>query len=106
MAKLAFKKITGVSIWPLDLVEPGYLAQQAFYALMLSSEFQLRFQPGGGDSVMFDNHRVLRARGEFSDPHRFLQICNVSHETFNGRLRRRAGELGFDAEASRVLARV
>ena len=104
MAKLTFKKITGVSIWPFDLVEPCYLAHQAFSELMLSSESQVRFQPGGGDSVMFDNNRVFPALAESSDLHCFLQTCNVSHKTFHERLRLRAGELGFGAEGSRVLA--
>jgi alpha-ketoglutarate-dependent taurine dioxygenase len=87
-----------------DLVEPYYRAHQAFCHMMMSHEFQLRFQLGAGESVMFDNHRVLHARAEFNDARRFLQICNVSRETFHERLRLLAAELGFDAEANQVLA--
>ena len=89
---------------PADLVEPYYRAHQAFCARMMSAEFQLRFQLGPGESVMFDNHRVLHARAEFSDPRRFLQICNVSRETFHERLRLLAAELGHADEANMVLA--
>jgi gamma-butyrobetaine dioxygenase len=89
---------------PRDLVEPYYRAHQAFCALMMSPEFQLRFQLGAGEAVMFDNHRVLHARAEFGDPRRFLQICNVSRETFHERLRLLAAKLGLDAEANQVLA--
>lgn len=89
---------------PRDLVIPYYRAHQAFCALMMSSEFQLRFQIGAGESVMFDNHRVLHARAEFSDPRRFLQICNVGRETFHERLRLLAARLGHHDEAEMVLA--
>ena len=57
-----------------------------------------------GDSVMFDNHRVLHARTEFSDGERHLQICNVGRETFHERLRLLAASLGFEDEADMVLA--
>jgi hypothetical protein len=40
----------------------------------------------------------------FSDPHRFLQICNLPQETFHERLRLLAAELGCDAEVNRLLA--
>lgn len=80
------------------------VAHQAFCALMLSPEFQLRFQLGAGESVMFDNHRVLHARAAFSDPRRFLQICNVGRETFHERLRLLAARLGHHDEAEMVLA--
>jgi gamma-butyrobetaine dioxygenase len=89
---------------PGDLVESYYRAHQAFCELMLSPEFQLRFQLGAGESVMFDNHRVLHARAEFGDPRRFLQVCNVGRETFHERLRLLAAGLGYDAEANMVLA--
>ena len=88
---------------PSDVVVPYYRAHQAFCERMMSPEFQLRFQLDAGDSVMFDNHRVLHARAEFSDPRRFLQICNVSRETFHERLRLLAAELGCRDEADRVM---
>ena len=88
---------------PPDLVEPYYRAHQAFCERMMSPEFQLRFQLGAGESLMFDNHRVLHARAEFSDPRRFLQICNASRETFHERLRLLAAKLGYADEANQVL---
>ena len=89
---------------PRDLVLPYYRAHQAFCELMMSPGFQLRFQLGAGEAVMFDNHRVLHARAEFRDPRRFLQICNVDRENFHERLRLLAAELGYPAEANQVLA--
>lgn len=88
---------------PRDLIEPYYRAHQAFCARMMAPEFQLRFQLGAGESIMFDNHRVLHARAQFSDPNRFLQICNVGRETFHERLRLLAAKLGYTDEASQVL---
>ena len=53
---------------------------------------------------MFDNHRVLHARTEFSDGQRHLQICNVARETYHERLRLLAASLGLYDEADMVLA--
>lgn len=89
---------------PGDVVVPYYRAHQAFCARMMSPDYQLRFQLGAGESILFDNHRVLHARAEFSDPHRFLQICNVSRETFHERLRLLAAKLGHHDEANMVMA--
>lgn len=54
-----------------------------------------------GEAVIFDNHRVLHARGEFSDPERFLQICNVSRDGFQEKMRLLALNQGHVEEASR-----
>ena len=71
---------------------------------MLSPENQVKFQLQAGESVIFDNHRVLHSRAEFTDPRRFLQICNVARETFHQRLRLLADRLGYPVEAGMVLA--
>ena len=89
---------------PSDIVEPFYAAHHKLSALMMSPANQAQFALGAGDAVMFDNHRVLHARASFTDPERFLQICNVSREGFHERLRLLAAELGFDDEAQQVLA--
>ena len=39
----------------------------------------------------------------FTDPERFLQICNVSREGFHQNLRLLARELGFAGEAEMIL---
>ena len=89
---------------PADRVKPYYAAHRRFCELVSAPENQLRFRLEAGDSVMFDNHRVLHARTEFSDCARHLQICNVGRETFHERLRLLAAGLGFDDEADMVLA--
>lgn len=89
---------------PGDRVKPYYAAHRRFCELVSAPENQLRFRLEAGDSVMFDNHRVLHARTEFSDGERHLQICNVARETFHERLRLLAASLGFDDEADMVLS--
>ena len=65
---------------------------------------QVRFVLQAGEAVIFDNHRVLHARGSFSNPSRFLQLCNVSREGFHERLRLLALQLGHHAEAHQTLS--
>lgn len=89
---------------PADLVKPYYAAHQALCDLMMSADNQVSFQLQAGESVLFDNHRVLHARKDFSDAERFLQICNVARETFHQRLRLLAEKLGYREEADMVLA--
>ncbi len=89
---------------PADRVKPYYAAHRRFCELVMATDNQLRFRLEAGDSVMFDNHRVLHARTEFSDSARHLQICNVGRETFHERLRLLAAALGFVDEADMVLA--
>lgn len=89
---------------PADLVKPYYAAHQTLCELVMSPGNQARFQLQAGESVLFDNHRVLHACTDFSDPQRYLQICNVARETFHERLRLLAEKLGYHAEADMVLA--
>lgn len=89
---------------PADRVKPYYAAHRELCRLMMSDENQVSFQLQAGESVLFDNHRVLHSRTEFQDPERFLQICNVARESFHERLRLLADKLGFPAEANMVLA--
>ena len=70
----------------------------------MAPENQLRLTLEPGDSVVFDNHRVLHARTGFSDPTRFLQICNVPRELFHDRLRLLAAKLGHLEEARMAMA--
>jgi len=95
------------SAGPLDLpatrVRHYYAAHRKFCELMMSEKHQIRFQLQSGDCVAFDNHRVLHSRTAFSDPERFLQICNVDRETFHERLRLLAQKLGHEVEADQVL---
>ncbi len=89
---------------PADRVKPYYAAHRRFCELVSAPENQLCFRLETGDSVMFDNHRVLHARTEFSDGQRHLQICNVARETYHERLRLLAASLGLYDEADMVLA--
>ncbi len=89
---------------PAEVVKPYYAAHRELCRLMVAEENQVSFQLQAGQSVLFDNHRVLHSRTEFSDPERFLQICNVDRESFHQRLRLLADKLGLVAEAGMVLA--
>jgi hypothetical protein len=89
---------------PMDLVEPYYKAYQRLCALMLTRKNQIHFRLNAGDAVVFDNQRVLHARESYSDINRFLQICNVSRESFHERLRLLAMKLGYNDEAHQVLS--
>lgn len=89
---------------PAEVVKPYYAAHRELCRLMMSSENQVSFQLQSGESVLFDNHRVLHSRTEFRDRARFLQICNVDRESFHQRLRLLADKLGLDEEAGMVLA--
>ncbi len=93
---------------PLDLaeelVEPYYAAHHYLCNLMMEPANQARFKLNAGDTVLFDNHRVLHARSEFTDPNRFLQICNVPRESFHEKLRLLANQLGYTDEANQILA--
>ncbi|MFT5506434.1 MAG: gamma-butyrobetaine dioxygenase [Gammaproteobacteria bacterium] len=88
---------------PSDLIRPYYAAHQAFCQRMMNSDNQARFRLESGDSVLFDNHRVLHSRNHFSDPTRFLQICNVSREEFHEQYRLLATRLGLHEAANRIL---
>ena len=62
-----------------------------------------RLEAGDGDTVFFDNRRVMHARRAFADPARHLRICNLSRDDFHQRPRLAAARLGFDAGARQVL---
>jgi len=87
---------------PMELVEPYYNAYQRLCTLMLTRNNQIHFRLNAGDAVVFDNQRVLHARERYSDINGFLQICNVSRESFHERLRLLALKLGCNKEAHQV----
>ncbi len=78
---------------PLDL-EPDLLvryydALRAFGRIVRDPDLEYRFRMAPGDCQVFDNQRVLHARGAFdpSSGHRHLQGCYVDKDDFRGRLR-------------------
>lgn len=92
---------------PLDLpesvMEDYLIAYHRLCALMMAPENQIRSCLEAGDAIIFDNHRVLHARGEFSDRQRFLQICGVTREKFHESFRLLAAQLGDTVSANLVL---
>jgi len=88
---------------PPEKVEPYYAAHHRLSQLMMSAQNQIQFRLNAGDTVLFDNHRVLHARTDFTDPERFLQICNVPRESFHQCLRTLARKLGHYAESEMIL---
>jgi len=88
---------------PPRKLEAYYAAHHHLSGLMMSPQNQAQFRLNAGDSVLFDNHRVLHARTEFTDPSRFLQICNVSREAFHQNLRLLTRKMGFADEAEMIL---
>ncbi|MEM7562804.1 MAG: TauD/TfdA family dioxygenase [Pseudomonadota bacterium] len=88
---------------PSQIVKPFYAAYHHLTRLMLDPNHQVKFQLQAGESVMFDNQRVLHSRTEFSDPQRFLQICNVSRDGFHEKLRLLAAKHGYIGEADMIL---
>ena len=89
---------------PADLVEPFFAAYHKLSALMTAPENQARFALQAGETVLFDNQRVLHARTSFSGADRHLQICNVAREQFHQRLRLLARSMGYVDEAEQILA--
>ena len=89
---------------PADLVEPFYAAYHKLSALMMAPENQARFALQAGETLIFDNQRVLHSRTSFSGADRHLQICNVSREQFHERLRLLALSMGYVDEANQILA--
>jgi DUF971 family protein len=92
---------------PLDVPEGNVLQVHAanveLSRMMLQEESQACFKLESGDAVFFDNHRVMHARKAFDDPHRHMQIANVSRERFHLKLRVTAAELGHKDEANQIL---
>ena len=89
---------------PTNLIEPYYAAHHKLSELMMSPSNQARFGLASGETAIFDNHRVLHARTQFTDPNRLMQICNVSREGFHERLRILARKMGFHGEALQIQA--
>ncbi len=93
---------------PLDVPEENVMQVHAanveLSRMMLQEETQACFKLESGDAVFFDNHRVMHARKSFDDPHRHMQIANVSRERFHLKFRVTAGELGYKDEANQILA--
>ncbi|MEM7193435.1 MAG: TauD/TfdA family dioxygenase [Pseudomonadota bacterium] len=92
---------------PLDLPEhvmENYLhAYHRLCAMMMAPENQIKVRLDSGDAIIFDNHRALHSRTEFSDRRRFLQICSVPREKFHQEYRLLAARLGHTAAANSVL---
>lgn len=89
---------------PGDVVEGFYKAHHRLSELMMDKSNQIETQLYSGDTAIFDNHRVLHARSDFTDMERHMQICNVSREDFHERLRLLAAKTGNQAEADQILS--
>jgi hypothetical protein len=96
-------RAAGPMTLPPGEVESYYAAHHRLSELMMSVDQQIKFRLNSGDSVVFDNHRVLHAREHFSDPERFLQICNVPRESFHESLRTLTRQLGYQQESDMIL---
>ena len=84
---------------------PDYLAAyHRLCAMMMAPENQVRLRLDAGDAIVFDNHRALHARSEFSDRRRYMQICGVTREKFHESFRLLAARLG-DIESSNLVLR-
>ena len=96
------------SAGPLDIdsgmVEDYYDAYRRLCQLMQMPDNQVRFRLESGDTVLFDNHRILHARQHFTDQARHLQICNVPRESFHEQYRLLANKLGHKKEADLILS--
>ncbi|NQW10380.1 MAG: TauD/TfdA family dioxygenase [Alphaproteobacteria bacterium] len=58
-----------------------YRARAAFGALLGDPRFEVRFRLEPGDTVMFDNHRLLHGRTAFhANGARHLQGCYIEHD--------------------------
>ncbi len=88
----------------LDLFSRVYEANHKLSKLMLDENNQACFRLESGDTLMFDNHRVMHARKGFKDQNRKLKICNVSRESFHEQLRIMAFNLGYIEESQQILS--
>ena len=74
---------------PFDAMGPVYRAHRTLAELIRRPDLELRFRLAAGETVGFDNHRVLHGRDAF-DPQsgeRHLQGCYVDREELLSRLR-------------------
>ena len=72
-----------------DQVEAAYAAYRYIFALSFEERFALRFRLGAGDCMVFDNRRVLHARGAFSGDagRRHLRGCYSERDELYSRIR-------------------
>ena len=89
---------------PAHLVEWLYATNHQLSTLMMDERNHARFRLESGDTVLFDNHRVMHAREGFDDPNRMMRICNVSREQFHEQLRLLAADLGFNAQSNQIMS--
>ena len=86
---------------PEELVEPLYLATRELVKLMIAPEFCAQFKLKPGETICFDNHRVLHGRTAY-DPasgRRHLLRCEVDREEFHSNLRILLRKFGREREA-------
>ena len=81
-----------------ELVEPVYRATRKLVELMKDSKFVVEFLIKPGDTLAFDNHRILHGRTAYdaSRGRRHLLRCEVDREEHHSNLRlllRRANRL-------------
>ena len=95
--------LTGVHF---DQVEQAYAAYRYIFALSFEERFALKFRLGAGDCMVFDNRRILHARGAFSGEagHRHLQGCYTERDELYSRIRmlQRTQRVEAAAEASKA----
>jgi gamma-butyrobetaine dioxygenase len=74
---------------PFNQVEVAYEAYRYIFALSFDERFALRFRLGARDCMVFDNRRILHARGAFSGEagHRHLQGCYTERDELYSRIR-------------------
>jgi gamma-butyrobetaine dioxygenase len=72
-----------------DQVELAYEAYRYIFALSFDERFALTFRLNAGDCMIFDNRRILHARGAFSGEagHRHLQGCYTERDELYSRIR-------------------
>ena len=95
----------GVQDLPEDMIEPAYRAFGAFAQELYAVDLTYSHALVPGESHVFDNHRVLHARGAFdtqAGPRR-IQQCSVDREECHNRLRILALARGQRADAHMIL---
>jgi gamma-butyrobetaine dioxygenase len=83
---------------PSDLIEPTYEAIKNLVKLLFRENFHVQFTLQPGSVLIFDNHRLLHGRTNYSG-RRHFRYCYVDRDDFHNRLRLLGGQLGLgDAE--------
>ena len=91
---------------PHEQVEPFYRAYRIFSEMVNDPVNHLTFRFNPGDVMMFNNHRVMHARGAF-DPQsgpRHLQLGTTDMDMVDSRIRILATDLQTDPQAVRPSA--